>query len=120
MTKHKLTPNALADATARLALAKLAPLLPPGVEPGDLHDHFASLCHRQDVRLCHSLPLCPIPLWVMALARHLGVFVHEETGCVAGWPRPLPENWGLTVDADTGRIMGWPVDGPALMVGVSA
>lgn len=94
----------------RLSLARLAPLMPAGVQPGDLYERFRTLCWDQHRRLDNRLPISPIPLWVVALANHAGLRVKIETGCVIGWPCPLP-SW-MAVEPDTGRIIRWPVNEP--------
>lgn len=109
-TAIDLRADSLERVACRLSLARLAPLLPADVKPGDLFGRFYALCRGQQYRLDNRLPVSPIPLWVVALANHAGLQVEIETGCVIGWPCPLP-SW-MAVDPDTGRIIRWPVNAP--------
>lgn len=92
MTTIDLKAESLERVACKLALARLADLLPAGLKPGDIFDRFLALCRDQQRRLDNHQPTSPIPLHMLASLEHLGFRVELETGRVTGWPvRGMPE-----------------------------
>jgi hypothetical protein len=81
-----LSKLSIEEAAIHLQLASYAPILPPGIQPADLHPHFARLCREQQAQLDAGQPVNRLPLIAVALANFAGLVVDPTTGQVVGWP----------------------------------